>query len=54
MTNRQEEEHNNNRIKERQQEIEDFQFAVELLLEEEREFNREKMRKHGYNPYAVY
>jgi hypothetical protein len=37
-----------------EQQQEDFQFAVALLLEEEREFNRTKSREHGYNPYAVY
>ena len=33
------------RIKQRQ---EDFEFEVALMLEEEREFNRQKMRETGY------
>ena len=43
MTNWQEE-----HIKRLEEKQEDFQFEVMLLLEEEREFNRERMRETGY------
>jgi hypothetical protein len=36
-----------------ERERDDFEFEVALMLEEEREFNREKMRETGYYRLGV-